>query len=197
MCELLPHTDNFRFLNDSRYPDQRVISFKQHLGLTRSHLVTTIAALGGWRTDSGSANRFDMKTALPRSSYLKLLSQEWWSSSFQIYGPSAIKLDQGGVVPGMVGLDIFSWRLVHQRYGPDVRSWLETVWDRVKEESDNQLLWRYLYAKTVVAVEPQGCGARWFQEQKDWSVPSLVLHAIGGLFPVIHEPQGRPSSGCL
>lgn len=69
----------------------------------------------------------------------------------------------------------FCWALVERRYGADVEEWLNKVWLRMKDESDSQILWRYLYYRTVVATEPEACETLWFEEQKNWDEGDLAV----------------------
>lgn len=138
-----------------------------------------MAARTGWATDPGAPGRFLLAAPLPRDTYLRFFNQSWWDNDFRTYGVSALKFDSGCPLSPLSGtlrtLESFSWALVARRYGDDAREWLSRVWDRMKEESENQILWRYLYYRTVVATEPQACESQWYNEQVSWDEGDLAI----------------------
>lgn len=138
-----------------------------------------MAARTGWASDPGAPGRFLLAAPLPRDTYLRYFNQSWWDNDFRTYGMSALKFDSGSPLSPLSGtlrtLESFSWALVARRYGDDAREWLSRVWDRMKEESDNQILWRYLYYRTVVATEPQACETQWYNEQVSWDEGDLAI----------------------
>lgn len=138
-----------------------------------------MAAKTGWATDPGAPGRFLLAAPMPRDTYLRFFNQSWWDNEFRAYGVSAMKFDSGSAYPPLSGtlrtLESFSWALVARRYGDDARDWMRKVWDRMQDESENQILWRYLYYKTVVATEPQACEDQWYNEQANWDEGDLAI----------------------
>lgn len=134
----------------------------------------------GWETDPGSAGRFQMFGAIAMSEYQKLYSQTWWNSYFVTYGSAALKIFNMGS-PIRSELDLRTshvkrlWNFVEKRYGDDARDWMQRVWRRMRPESANQLLWRYLCYETIVATEPDACEHTWFEMQQTWDHADLAV----------------------
>lgn len=134
----------------------------------------------GWETDPGSAGRFQVFGGIPMSEYQKLYSQTWWHADFVTYGPAALKMfNIGATIRGDLDLRTRHvrrlWEYVGKRYGNDARDWLRLVWIRMKPESANQLLWRYLYYQTVTATEAEACEDTWFQMQNTWDLADVAV----------------------
>lgn len=133
-----------------------------------------------WETDPGSTGRCQIFGAIAMSEYQKLYSQTWWNASFVTYGSAALKMFNIGA-PIRSQLDLRTrhvnrlWDFVEKRYGDDARDWLQRVWIRMKPESANQLLWRYLIYQTIVATEPEACERTWFDMQETWDLADLAV----------------------
>lgn len=121
-----------------------------------------------------------MHGALAMPEYQKLLSQKWWKSDFVTYGPAAMKINNTNTsiraVLNLTVLDVKSvWELAGERYGTDARNWLRVVFRRMKDETENQLLWRYLFYKTIEATEAEACEQVWFEMQEHWDLADIAV----------------------
>lgn len=134
----------------------------------------------GWETDPGFEGRFQVLGALAMSESQKMYSKSWWNSEFVTFGPAAMKMfNTKSTIRGILNLTILHvktlWDLAGKRYGNDVRDWLRRVWRRVKQETDNQFLWRYLFYKTIVATEAEACEQIWFVMQSYWDLADVAV----------------------
>lgn len=134
----------------------------------------------GWETDSGFEGRFSVLGALAMSEYQKMYSQKWWNSDFVSYGPAAMKIFNTKLpVRGILNLTILHvrtlWDLAGKRYGNDACDWLRRVWRRMKDDTENQFLWRYLFYQTIVATETDACEQIWFDIQKHWDLADIAV----------------------
>lgn len=134
----------------------------------------------GWETDPGSAGRFQVFGGIAMSEYQKLYSQAWWHTDFVTYGSAALKMfNMRAIIRGDLDLRTRHvrrlWQYVEQRFGNDARDWLQQVWRRMKPESANQLLWRYLFYQTITATEAEACEHTWFEMQDTWDLADLAV----------------------
>ncbi|KAJ4385473.1 hypothetical protein N0V93_009901 [Gnomoniopsis smithogilvyi] len=153
-----PNLDNFRFLEEATY----------------------IAAMRGWATDMGCEGRFQLLGALAMSEYQKMYSQGWWRADFATYGLAAMKMyHASSPIRGTLNLRTLHvtivWDLAGLRYGNDAHDWLFRLWLRVKDETENQFLWRYLLYQTIVATEAEACDQAWFYIQEHWDFTDLSV----------------------
>lgn len=139
-----------------------------------------MTAMRAWETDPGSTRRRQIFGAIAMSEYQKLYSQTWWNAYFVTYGSAALKMFNIGA-PIRSQLDLRTrhvhrlWDFVEKRYGEDAQDWLQTVWLRMKAESANQFLWRYLLYQTIVATETEACERTWFDMQETWDFADLAV----------------------
>lgn len=112
--------------------------------------------------------------------YHKLFSDKWWTSDFVTYGPSAMKINNTNTsIRGVLNLTILHvrtvWDLAGKRYGIDARDWLRRVYRRMKDETENQFLWRYLFYQTILATEAEACEQVWFEMQEHWDLADIAV----------------------
>ncbi|CAN8100197.1 unnamed protein product [Discula destructiva] len=116
-----------------------------------------------------------IRSRLPaRDAYLKYYYKEWWDSEFQVFGLSALKMNRGKSLTGL-RLEPHDWVYVTERFGADAANWLTRIRERVRNESDSQVLWRYLYNRTVQAIEPEASRAQWWTTQLLWPGADVVV----------------------
>lgn len=126
-----------------------------------------MAALRFWPTTAGMEERFYMQGGLAAEAYLRLFRRGFWDFEFFRRGHDALKLTTEPV-PSLYEWEMFSWNDVATRYGLPASQWMYYAWERLKDETDSQILWRWLYYRTVIAVETQQVNARWYRARGAW-----------------------------
>lgn len=134
-----------------------------------------MASLRHWNTDGGTRKWFQVRQALPAETYLKLFRKEFWDGAFRAYGHEALKLT-GQPLRGTLNFTkFFSWDLARTKFGQYAGEWMEKVFSRLYDEDDIQILWRWLYFKTVHAVEYLDVRRVWSRRRLKWGATDRAI----------------------
>lgn len=167
-----------------------------------------MTVISPWPTMPGTNARKTMRGALAAKSYLKFFQQDFWRTDFRKQGHEALKLTTEAV-PSLFEWDTTSWDDTRNRYGEPASKWMFYAWTRLSDDSENQLLWRWLFYRTQIACQPQRVAARWFvlrqrwwcADFSAWNVQSDVRDAFAmmdeafqrSLPPREHDPRTTPN----
>lgn len=144
------------------------------------YTVAIMAALRTWKTVDGAQAWFQFVQGIPAESYLKLFRKDFWEGSFKAYGHEAMKLTTGQPLPGTVSLTKFSWALTDSKFGRYAAAWMENVHNRLSDENDNYILWKWLYYKTMLAVEHLEVYRIWSSARRKWGATDRAIWKTAG-----------------
>lgn len=121
-----------------------------------------------WTTIPDTVNqRFYLRGPLAAESYLRFFRKAFWDVDFRRQGHDALKLTTAPV-PALLEWESFTWQDVDARYGSAASLWMRYAWARLRDETDTQLLWIWLYYNTLMRIEAQLIARRWFNARADW-----------------------------
>lgn len=120
-----------------------------------------------WPTLPGTESRQWMAGSLAAEAYLKVFQQDFWNTQFRKQGHEALKMTTEPA-PSLYEAEVFSWDDVRNRYGEAASKWMFYAWTRLSGNSDNQLLWRWLYYRTQTACQTQRAATRWYRQRETW-----------------------------
>lgn len=131
--------------------------------------------------------------------YTRLFKTRFWDTQVWRFGFDAMKFTQE-VIPAVFEYERFEWKHVVDRFGLAASDWMEHTWERLKDESECQMLWRWLYYKMVLAVEPNTVLALWqfirgwwdFEDRYAWQVGDGVATRYTAMVAAIDKARGGP-----
>lgn len=126
-----------------------------------------------WATTPGRRGRSDMFSALSAETYLRYFTQQFWNSEVQRHGIAALKFPPQSRLPSMYSWHQLDWTHVKARHGKAACDWMEKAWNRLSKTSDNQMLWRWLYHRTIHIVEPRSARVTWYMARTMWAEMDL------------------------
>lgn len=125
-------------------------------------------SLRRWPLVSTQEYRSENQSAIPAEEYLRFFRKSFWDTEFARIGHEALRLGTA-YRPALYDWEEFSWVHVTRKFGVEASTWIQYAWERVRYDSDCQILWRWLYYCTVEAVQYSAVSLNWSTERKDWS----------------------------
>lgn len=134
-------------------------------------------ALAHWRKDIARPEVFNMLQALPAETYLKLFRRDFWEGSFRAFGHEATKLASEQPLQATISMGISGSKrnALRQKFGRHAADWISNAHGRLTEETDNEVLWRWLYYRTVHSIEHLGAQDAWARARDYWGSIDLAI----------------------
>lgn len=112
---------------------------------------------------------------LPAEAYLKLFRRDFWEGSFKAFGHQAMQLSTGQPFPGMTDLTEFDWDMAKGKFGTHAGAWMQNAFERLADETENQVLWEWLFCRTVLAVEHLDVQRTWYRARRRWGQQDVPI----------------------
>lgn len=85
--------------------------------------------------------------------YTRLFQSQFWDNQICRFGLDAMKITSR-VLPAIGNLDDFRWAHAQGVYGTPASDWMQHAWERLRDENGTEMLWSWLFWRTV-----DGCAA--------------------------------------
>lgn len=128
-----------------------------------------------------------MMQALPAETYLKLFRRDFWEGSFRAFGHEAMMLTTEQPLQATTSMTRIRWGMIKDKFGRYATEWIRNAHDRLCDENDNQVLWRWLYYKTVLSVEHLDVQRIWFSTRDHWGSTDLAIWQSAKLIKSVNE----------
>ncbi|CAN8102336.1 unnamed protein product [Discula destructiva] len=166
--------------------------------------VYSMLGLKSWASSNAVSNRKFLSGVLSMQQYTRLYKTAFWDHQAMCFGHDAIKVTSEAL-PALIYATHFRWQQARTHFGAPAAAWMEQAWRRVKDDSECQLLWRWLYHRTVDGVEASAVFGVWeawrsWWEGEDrlaWATSAATSTMFETMVTAIDAARARRMSGSL
>lgn len=132
--------------------------------LTLLFQVYLIPGIRPWSVTLPLMGTGGLKSVLAMEQYTRLFQSQFWDQQVGRFGHNAIKFTSE-VSPALVSISRFKWDQARDRFGTPAADWMEHAWERLQDNSETEMLWLWLFYRTIDAVTANAALALW----RGWS----------------------------